>query len=199
MFWQEKVSLFLFFLQLNALLWLQGYQYYPKGWREYWRWTLLFILDIHNLIKDSGGANEASDSAAHTAFILILPLAALGIYELLTRLVYADRVAGSITADRHRISYLSFQSWSLVFAEQLYTPVVLLCCRVWTCGTTDTVVYINRNWGCWSGGHVFLIALVMLVSGSVAVAMPIVIYKRIKPILVFHDPDMHERVSAARV
>jgi hypothetical protein len=30
MFWQEKLSLLLFFLQMHALIWLQCYQYYPS-------------------------------------------------------------------------------------------------------------------------------------------------------------------------
>ena len=30
MFWQEKIALGLFYLQIHALIWLQCYQFYPK-------------------------------------------------------------------------------------------------------------------------------------------------------------------------
>lgn len=155
----------------------------------------MFILDIHNLIKDAGGSNSASDSMVHTVFVLVLPIGAYLLYELASRLIYADRIADSIHEDRHRVSYLAFQKWSLLLAEQLYVPTILVWFRMWTCDTYGSVTYIDRNLACWSAGHAVLIVVVTCISGFFMVAMPLVIWQRMKRIIVFHDAQTHERVS----
>jgi hypothetical protein len=224
MFWQEKLGLLLMFIQFHALIWLQCYPFYPKeyvtkqrkparrwclivvltrvcfrsvlfrSWREYWRWTLVFILDIHNVIKDSGGSDSASDSTVHTVFVLLLPIVAYALYEFASRAIYSDRIAGSIHEDKHRVSYLTFQKWSLLLAEQLYIPTILVWFRMWTCDSYDSVTYINRNWQCWGAEHGITIVVITIISGFFMVAMPYVIWNRMKRIIVFHDAQTHERV-----
>lgn len=164
------------------------------SWREYWRWTLVFILDVHNLIKDSGGSNTAGDTAFHTLIIVVLPIVVWILYELISRIVYADRIAGSIHEDKHFVSYLTFQKCALLLAEQLYVPTILVWFRVWTCGINDTVVYIYRDMECWSGGHIIIIAIISVVSLFFMIAMPAIIWRRMKRIIVFHDAATHERV-----
>lgn len=170
----------------------------PFSWREYWRWTLIFILDVHNLIKDAGGSNTGGDTAFHTFCIMLLPFASLLVYELLTRYIYADRVAGSITEDTHRVSYLSFQKWSLIYAEQLFVPVVLVWFRVWTCGSNNHLVLIYRSWTCWEAPHIILLIVMTFTSGFFAVSLPLIIWRRMQRIIVFHDPVLHERYLQSR-
>jgi hypothetical protein len=160
----------------------------------------VFILDVHHLIKDSGGSNTASDSMAHTLFILALPLLSLLVYEVLTHSVYADRVAGSTSEDTsHWLSYLSFQRWALLWAEMLFVPLLLLWCRMWTCGSQNQLLYIQSTWTCWEeGGHIVLFVIVSAVSLFFCTALPVLLYKRTKRILVFHAPQLHERYLQSR-
>ena len=169
--------------------------FYFSSWREYWRWTLVFILDVHNLIKDSGGSNTGGDTAFHTVCVILLPIVSFLLYEFISRFVYADRIAGSIHEDKHFISYLTFQKWSLFYAEQLYIPTILVWFRVWTCDSQGNLLYIYRNWACWSEGHDITIIVISAVSLFFMFAMPLTMYRRMKKILVFHDVATHERVG----
>jgi len=198
MFWEEKLALVLFFLQMHALIWLQCYQYYPLKWREWWRWTLLFILDVHHLIRDSGGSNTASDSMVHSVFILALALASVAMYLLLKHTVYADRVAGSTAPDRHWVSFMRFQRWSLLWAEFLFVPLMLLWSRSWTCGSQNQLFWLQSTWTCWEGPHIVLFFVVSIVSLSFCGGLMALLYTRTKRLLVFHDPVLHERYLQAR-
>ena len=169
-----------------------------RSWREYWRWTLVFILDVHNLVKDAGGPNTASDTAFHTFCVMLLPVASFVAYELITRIVYKDRIAGSTLEDSHRISYCTFQQWSLIYAELLYIPVLLVWLRTWTCGSNHELVLIYRNWTCWEAPHIILLIVITALSGFFTFMLPYFIYTRTRRIVVFHDPQLHERYLQSR-
>lgn len=168
------------------------------SWREYWRWTLIFILDVHNLVKDAGGSNTGGDTAFHTFCIMLLPVASFVAYELITRIVYKDRIAGSTLEDSHRISYCTFQQWSLIYAELLYIPVLLVWLRTWTCGSNHDLVLIYRDWTCWEAPHIILLIVVTALSGFFTFMLPYFIYTRTRRIVVFHDPQLHERYLQSR-
>lgn len=168
------------------------------SWRDYWRWTLFTILDFANFIKDEGGANDASDFAIHTLFMVGIPVVSIILYELISRIVYRDRIAGSTYEDRHWVSYLTFQKWALFWAEALYIPMILPWFRMWTCDNNDRIMYIYKDWTCWTTNHYAIIIVLSVVILPLMFTLPYLIWRRCKPIIVFHDGATHERVSESR-
>jgi hypothetical protein len=148
-------------------------------------------------VKDAGGPNAGSNTLAYVVLMTLLPIGSYIAYEWLNRNVYADSIAGASSSmlDTHRVSYITFQRAALLYAEFLYIPVILLWFRCFTCGPNGQPVYIEQNWTCYGTPHIIVIILVTIVSGTVMVTFPYVIYKRMKKIIVFHEPAVHERVS----
>jgi len=208
----DLCSVLIFYLQLHALIWLQCYDFYPAQWRIQWRWTLVTVLDVTNLVLDSGGTGIASNRKGHTAVIILIGVASFIIYTCLMRLFYAGRAAGSVSEERSRVSYLTFQRLALLYAEFLIIPLMLLLMRVWQCGEDGAVTYMstihygddgeddtdNDTIQCWSLSHVILLVIINVGVITAIATFTIVMYQRMKRGIVFHQPDTHEKYIQCR-
>ena len=192
----KNFSLLLFYIQLHGLIWLQCYNFYPSEWRIRWRWTLLFLLDFHNFIKDSGINSDGVDQLGHSIIIILFFIFMGLLYRYLLLNVYSSRQAGGLGTDQHRLSYLNFQRYSIVIGEFLLIPILLLLFRTWTCNLNNELIYIYPKIGCWSGPH-FVIAFIITIAASIVVGTFIYkgIYQKIKKIVVFKEELEHEKVK----
>lgn len=193
----EKMIIMFNWMQLHGLLWVLATNYpWPDGWLYAVIFAPLSNFDVPEMIKFFTKDTYVPGGVIHALIFLIVPCLLVATFAIVRHQFRKKAPEGAVDDDIFIGKYTQVETAFLLAAEFLYIPCALAAFRCFACGRHPTsgvdVLLLDFATECFSGLHIGLIIIAVILGGFYLVAVPCFYLYLTSKIVVFREPHSHD-------